>query len=167
MQFVSAFYDFDEVRNYSGMPSYDQFVEPYRASRDVKIPVKPLIVISEDGMLKPLFIVGWASMPLTLYQRRLLMTVIEDAVFSLTDFQRSTGEFVCFPRIGPNRRPEVWQRGDFELLSRVAMEDQLAIYSEALAQAKEILGADRKTAHREADHDSASEQNSSQQDLFD
>jgi hypothetical protein len=166
MEFVSAFYDFDEVRNYSGMPSYDQFVEPYRASRDVKIPVKPLIVISEGGMLKPLFIVGWASMPLTLYQRRLLMTVIEDAVFSLTDFRESTGEFVCFPRIGSDRQPEVWNRGDFELLSRDAMEDQLAIYSEALAQAKEILGTAPKTAHRKA-NDSALERDSSQQDLFD
>lgn len=38
-EFVSAFYDYDLLRNYSGLPSYDQFVEPYRAGREVKIPV--------------------------------------------------------------------------------------------------------------------------------
>jgi hypothetical protein len=112
-EFVEAFYDYDETRNYSGLPSYDQYVAPFQVSRDIKIPVKPLIVISEEGILKPIFVVGWATMPLIDFQRRLLATVLEDAVFSLTDFQRSPGEFICFPRNeGSNsgqRSPLVWR----------------------------------------------------------
>lgn len=142
-EYVSAFYDFDETRNYSGLPSYDQYVAPYIVNREIRIPVKPLIVISEDGMLKPIFVVGWASMPLTRFQQRLLMTVLEDAVFSLTDFQHSNAEFVCFPREDDsnsgNRRPLIWQRGDFDLLSGAEMKEQLEIYLRALSAAKALV----------------------------
>jgi hypothetical protein len=142
-EYVGAFYDYDNMRNYSGMPSYDQYVAPFNISRDIRVPVKPLIVISEGGVLKPIFIVGWATMPLIVFQRRLLMTVLEDAVFSLTDFQNSPGEFVCFPRLpGTNsghRAPEVWHRGDYNLLSDEELKSQVDVYLRALASAKAIL----------------------------
>ena len=139
--FVNAFIDYDEVRNYSGLPSYDQDVAAYQIGRDIRVPVKPLVVISENGVLKPIFTVGWATMPLILHQRRLLMTVLEDAVFSLTDFQKSSGEFVSFPK-GDNsktRSPEVWKRGDYELLSKAEMKDQIETYLKALEIAKGII----------------------------
>lgn len=137
---VGAFFDYDEVRRYSGSASYDQFVQPFRASRDIQIPVKPLLVIAENGQLKPLFLVGWSSMPLDTFQRRLLMTIVEDAVFSLTDFQASTGEFISFPKnIEGVRKPEIWQRGDYALLSSAELTEQVSIYLSALAAAKLIL----------------------------
>lgn len=143
VEYVEAFYRYDEIRKYSGLPSFDEYVAPYRLSREVQVPVKPLIVISEKGVLVPLFIVGWAAMPLTVFQRRLLMTVFEDAVFSLTDFQRSPGEFVSFPRSeqsnSGSRTPEIWRRGDYDLLSEQDMKDQTEIYLRALANAKVIL----------------------------
>jgi hypothetical protein len=146
-EFVEAFYDYDLVRNYSGLPSYDQYVAPFMINREIVIPVKPLIVISEEGVLKPIFVVGWATMPLTNFQRRLLATLLEDAVFSLTDFQKSPGEFVSFPRTeGTNsgkRSPLVWGRGDYDLLSPVEMKAQTELYLQALAQAKSIV-AERK-----------------------
>jgi hypothetical protein len=142
-EYVSAFYDYDAVRNYSGLPSYDQYVAPYQISREIRIPVKPLVVISEGGMLKPIFSVGWATMPLIDFQRRLLMTVLEDAVFSLTDFQNSTGEFLCFPRLkGSNsdaRTPEVWHRGDYVSLTKTELKEQMEIYLRALATAKATI----------------------------
>jgi hypothetical protein len=142
-EYVKAFYDYDEARNYSGLPSYDQYVAPYNISRDVRIPVKPLIVISEAGVLKPIFAVGWATMPLTNFQRRLLMTVLEDAVFSLTDFQSSPGEFISFPRAkgtnSGNRYPEVWKRGDFTLFTESEMKDQTELYLRAVSAAKLIV----------------------------
>lgn len=143
VEFVKAFLEYDVVRNYSGQPSYDQYVAPFQISRDIRIPVKPLVVISENGALVPIFVVGWASMPLTLFQRRLLMTLLEDAVFSLTDFQNSPGEFISFPYLkGTNsgrRSPLVWKRGDYGLLSPSQMKEQVDIYLEALAKAKSII----------------------------
>jgi hypothetical protein len=142
-EFVEAFYDYDLIRSYSGLPSYDQYVAPFRINREIQIPVKPLIVISEGGVLKPVFVVGWATMPLNNFQRRLLATLLEDAVFSLTDFQNSPGEFISFPRTdGSNsgrRSPLVWGRGDYELLSPSQMKEQTELYLQALAQAKAIV----------------------------
>jgi hypothetical protein len=157
-EFVKAFLDYDETRNYSGLPSYDQYVAPFQINRNIRVPVKPLVVISENGVLIPIFVVGWATMPLTLFQRRLLMTLLEDAVFSLTDFQNSPGEFISFPYLkGTNsgqRTPLVWKRGEYSLLKPADMKEQVEIYLSALAKAKLIIAEKRKARpdERPADH---------------
>ena len=170
IDFVNAFYDFDEIRKYSGLPSFDEYVAPYRLSREIKIPVKPLIVISEGGVLIPIFVVGWATMPLIEFQRRLLMTVFEDAVFSLTDFQNSPGEFVSFPRLqqsnSGSRTPEVWRCGDYTLLSEKEIKDKTEIYLHALSRAKSIL-SEKQVSDREEVVEERPAMGDSQQDKFD
>ena len=160
-KFVEAFLDYDEVRQYSGLPAYDQYVAPYQINRDIRIPVKPLVVISEGGVLKPIFVVGWATMPLTLFQRQLLMTVLEDAVFSLTDFQNSPGEFLSFPHLkGSNsaqRTPLIWKRGDYGLLSATRMKEQAETYLEALASAKAIIAEKQKAKAKQQPSDTPDE----------
>lgn len=146
-EYVDAFYNYDEIRRYSGKPCFDEVIEPFRVGKGVIVPVKPLVTIVEAGKLVPIFAVGWASMPLSLWQRRLLATVMEDAVFSLTDFRNSPGEFLCFPRTEDEsgeivREPLVWKRGDFELLSREDLQDCLEMYSSALEAAKIIIASD-------------------------
>src|SRR5690348_11388430 len=37
-EFVRAFFDYDEVRRYSGLPAYDQYVAPFQIGRDIRIP---------------------------------------------------------------------------------------------------------------------------------
>ncbi|WP_420410867.1 hypothetical protein [Roseibium sp.] len=143
-EFIKAFYRFDKERQYSGAPAFDEFVEPFRISKGLSIPVKPTAILSEGGVFKPVFLVGWSSMPLTDFQIRLLMTLIEDAVFSLTDFQSSPGEFLSFPKdkTTGKRCPLVWQRGDFELLSKAELAEQIDLYLNALQKAKSILETD-------------------------
>ena len=170
LEFVKAFYDYDETIGYFGLKNFDQYVEPYRVTRDVVIPVKPLIVVAKDGKLRPIFVVGWASMPLTDFQQRLLMTIVEDAVFSLTDFQGSPGDFVSFPRTIdedglPQRKPLVWGRGDFKLLSDVELKEQMQIYFEALVLAKaQLAGFAEKTRASER---RSSKPSDDQGELFD
>jgi hypothetical protein len=168
-EFVKAFLKYDEIRNYSGLPSYDQYVAPFQISRDIRIPVKPLVVISENGVLIPIFVVGWASMPLTLFQRRLLMTLLEDAVFSLTDFQNSPGEFISFPYLkGTNsgeRSPLVWKRGEYSLLNNEQMKEQVGVYLEALAKAKIIIAGKKKEQPEEKPADNAEVSNPLQTEL--
>lgn len=141
--YVSAFYDYDETRQYSGKPTYDEMVEPFRVGKGLVVPVKPLVNIVESGKLIPIFTVGWATFPLNNFQHRLLATIFEDAVFSLRDFKNSPGEFVCFPVTGKGedavRKPLVWTRGDVDLLSRAELRDCLAMYLAALDAAKDIL----------------------------
>jgi len=138
-EYVSAFFEYDEVRRYSGKPTFDEMVEPFRISKGLFVPVKPLINIVENGRVTPIFSVGWATYPLTKFQTRLLATVIEDAVFSLTDFRKSPGEFLCFPKQGSVRKPLVWNRGDVDLLSDGERRDCLEMYVQALEIAKETL----------------------------
>jgi hypothetical protein len=85
------------------------------------------------------------------------MTVLEDAVFSLTDFQNSPGEFISFPK-GDNskaRSPVVWKRGDYELLSRAEMKGQIESYLRALAIAKDIIAGKTPSASYEVAEDEA------------
>ncbi|KQV38502.1 MULTISPECIES: hypothetical protein [unclassified Rhizobium] len=142
-EYVSAFCDFDETRKYSGKPTYDEMVEPFRIGKGLSVPVKPLVNIVENGKLIPIFSVGWASMPFNKFQQRLFATVLEDAIFSLTDFRMSTGEFIFFPRESNHpdaaRKPIVWKRGDMEKLSAGELSDCLHMYSQALEAAKTIL----------------------------
>jgi hypothetical protein len=74
---------------------------------------------------------------------RLLATVLEDAVFSLSDFRNSPGEFICFPKDGKEpdavRKPLVWKRGDMDLLSPSELRDCLHMYLDSLEAAKKIL----------------------------
>lgn len=146
-EYVEAFYGYDESRQYSGKPCFDEVIEPFRIGKGIVVPVKPLVTIVESGRLVPIFSVGWASMPLNLWQRRLLATVMEDAVFSLMDFRDSPGEFLCFPRKNDGsgkliREPLIWKRGDFDLLSKEELRDCLEMYRSALEAAKRTIADD-------------------------
>ena len=160
-EYVSAFFDYDLSAGISSRPAFDEVVEPFRVGKGVVVPVKPLVTTLEAGEFQPIFSVGWASNPLSTWQHRLLATIFEDAVFSLADFRRSHGRFLTFPR-REKRNPdsrycEMWQRGDFELLSRTELRDTLELYLEALQNAKLQLVAEEipvrpSSGDREVDH---------------
>lgn len=74
-----------------------------------------------------------------MFQRRVLMTIFEDAIFSLTDFEDSDAEIVFLPEINGVRHPEVWHRGDCNLLSQIEMKNQLEVFLSARASAYPII----------------------------
>lgn len=129
-ELVTAFYKYQESRNYQPSGCLRFGKEYFRISRDLLIPVSPLSVIRENGKFLPIFLCGWAEVKLTDRQRRLLATICEDAFLSLTDFMNSPAEFLFFPRLGKQqpRTSEVWQRGDYKLLSDVDLRECVEIY---------------------------------------
>lgn len=139
IEFVDAFCAYAEERNYQATPSYSDFVTHFAIARDLFIPVKPTLVARESGQLKPIFVFGWKSVPLTLFQRRLLMTILEDAIFSLTDFEDSDAEIVFLPEVDGVRSPEIWHRGDYALLSDGELRNQLEIFLAARSSAYPII----------------------------
>lgn len=139
IEFIDAFCLYVEERNYQATPSYSDFVTNFPIARNLFIPVKPTLVARESGQLKPIFVFGWKSVPLTLFQRRLLMTILEDAIFSLTDFEDSDAEIVFLPEVDGARSPEVWHRGDYELLSDGELRNQLEIFLSARSSAYPII----------------------------
>ncbi|MES2020560.1 MAG: hypothetical protein V4460_04605 [Pseudomonadota bacterium] len=143
--FVDAFCIYAQDRNYLATPTYSEFSASFPIGRDLFIPVKPTLVAREGGHLKPVFVFGWKSVPLTIYQRRLLMTILEDAIFSLTDFEHSDAEIVFLPEVNGERKPEVWYRGDYELLSYTEVRNQLEVFLSARESAYPIIADWLKT----------------------
>lgn len=76
-------------------------------------------------------------------QRRLLVTIYEDAFLSLTDFQTSPAEILFFPKTDVDgkriRYPEIWNRGDYQLLSRSALNECLEIFVLAREIARKVI----------------------------
>lgn len=140
IDFVEAFCTYAEVRNYRATPTYSDFVTFFSIGRDLYVPVKPTLVAREGGQLKPVFVFGWKSVPLSDFQRRLLMTILEDAIFSLTDFENSDAEIVFLPEDSEgNRQPEVWHRGDYNLLSEAELRNQMEIFLSARESAYPLI----------------------------
>lgn len=140
IEFVDAFCDYAAERGYRATPAYSDFATFFSIGRDLYVPVKPTLVAREGGQLKPVFVFGWKSVPLTDFQRRLLMTILEDAIFSLTDFETSDAEIVFLPEdFEGSRSPEVWHRGDYSLLSQAELRNQMEVFLSAREQAYPII----------------------------
>jgi len=139
VQFVDAFCEYSELRQYRATPAYSDFSTFFSIGRDLPVPVRPTLVAREHGQLKPVFVFGWKSVPLTLFQRRLLMTILDDAIFSLTDFQDSDAEIVFLPEVDDIRTPEIWHRGDYQLLSQVELKNQSELFLSARTAAYPII----------------------------
>ena len=67
------------------------------------------------------------------------MTILEDAIFSLTDFENSDAEIVFLPELDGVRVPEVWHRGDYNLLSEVELKNQMELFLSARSAAYPII----------------------------
>lgn len=140
ISFVEAFCKYAEERCYQATPAYVDFSVYFQLGRDLYLPVRPTLVAREAGQLKPTFVFGWKSIPLTRFQRRLLMTILEDAIFSLTDFCDSDAEIVFLPANEDGERvPEVWHRGDYDLLSDDELRNQLEVFLSAREAAYPII----------------------------
>lgn len=139
IEFVQAFSAYSEERVYTATIAFSDFQTSFAVGRNLFVPVRPTLVAREAGQFKPIFVFGWKSVPLDSFQRRLLMTMLEDAIFSLTDFRQSDAEIVFMPEIEGVRTPEVWKRGDYELLSTAQMRNQMELFLSAREMAYPII----------------------------
>lgn len=155
-ELVKAFFEHDAARHYPIGTCIEFERQWFRVSRELLVPVSPLVVFREHGNFVPIFLCGWTDLALDLAQRRLLMTIYEDAFLSLTDFQHSPAEFLFFPKVdhleGRKRQPEIWMRGDYDLLSQNDLAEQVRIYTEGRAEARTLLIEEaRKQTPKEED----------------
>ena len=137
--FVNAFCRYAESRSYTATAAFAEFSTTFAVGRNLFLPVKPTLVAREDGQFRPIFVFGWKSVPLDRFQRRLLMTILEDAIFSLTDFSESDAEIVFLPEVNGVRVPEVWHRGDYDLLSAAELRNQMELFLSAREMAYPII----------------------------
>lgn len=140
-ELVRAFFAHDYQRGYAAKNSIEFDRGHFLVSKEIQVPVAPLSVIREAGKFLPIFVCGWSAVTLNLMQRRLLVTIYEDAFLSLTDYQDGPAEFLFFPKdsASKQRSPEVWQRGDYDQLSGGQLADCVEMFLEARDEARKIL----------------------------
>jgi hypothetical protein len=140
LSLLLAFLEYNEERQFQGIRIFDEFSGNFLAGPDVKVPVKPTAILRENGVLKPLFVIGWAHNRLSYFQRRLLTTLYEDAIFSLTDFRSSPGEVLIFPEDGYGiRRTERWERNTYQQLAQSELAEQVQRFIEARDSARLLV----------------------------
>lgn len=157
LELLAAFLDFNAERRYCGFRIFDEFAGKFLTGPDVEVPVRPTAILNDGGVLKPLFVIGWATNTLKYYQRRLLASVYEDAIYSLTDLRESPGEVLLFPRNAYGvRTVDRWERGSYQLLSRPELREQVERFVLARSEARPIIAhryrlrAERKAQEEEA-----------------
>lgn len=169
-ELVEAFFEYDAERKYSASNPIGFDIEYFRVSRGVLVPVAPLSIIRERAKFVPIFVCGWTSNPLLLLQRRLLMTVYEDAFLSLTDYQRSPAEMLFFPKNEDSeerlREPEIWLRGDYDLLPKAELDQCVEIFVLARDLVRQILLSEIDQLRERAKGDGASPAAGPTDDLF-
>lgn len=147
IELMEAFFDYAEKYPFDGVPAFKGFVERDPLGRGVFIPIRPLAVVRHAGVFEPVFLCPWSSEGLTLYQKRLFMTVLERSIFRLTDFEDAGGRVLLFPKRKSedgtwSRVSEVWKRGDFQPLCDKEYDEQIRIFFESKKKVAEMLKAE-------------------------
>lgn len=157
---VKAFGSFCNERQYGPVVPYQDPQAFFRVNRDLRVPVRPLTFLNEDGVLVPLFVCGWADIPLDRFQRSLLMTIIEDSLMTQADLVSSPCELVFLPKRDSGdgvRYPEIWRRGDYNLLTRSELKEHMDQFIQAKQEAELIVREKLRKWVEEEKRDGASD----------
>lgn len=135
-ELVDAYFDYMEENPIEGIPAFSDFKTVFPISRGVSIDIKPIAVVRDSGRFSPIFLCPWSSIGLDSFQSRILMTVLEQSVFRLSDFEDSNGKVLFFPKVEVEkgvfiRRPVIWSRGDKKLLTDKELNEQIKIFCES------------------------------------
>ena len=145
---IPAFLETARERQFDGIKDFHGKGLPIPIGRGpdgkpLLIPIRPTFVLADAGKLKPVFLIGWASLKLTDYQKRLISTIIERSYLTQQDFLGSEAEVLCFPRIRRTKQREArwWLTKEITHLSDNEIAEQFERYSLAVRQVIESLRA--------------------------
>ena len=139
---LRSFYPVAKSNNWQGIQIFRDMVEFYKVSADVRVPVKPAFVLNEDGKLTPYFLICWARMDLTDYQRRILSTLITEAILSLEEFVGSDATIICTPTTRFSKRERqvvMWNASDWPVLDFDEKQELFDRYAAALDDAERMI----------------------------
>lgn len=125
-----------------GIQVFHKLNIPFPIGRGIIVPVKPTFVFQQDRTLNPVFVIGWASMPFSAFQKQLLATIIHNAVMTLEGFQGGDAHIVCAPRIKGSRSERFvrsWKISEITLLSDAELREQFDRFGNALDDVVPII----------------------------
>jgi hypothetical protein len=141
-QILKAFLPYARERGWQGIQIFKGLAEYYAVAANVDVPVRPTFVINADGKVIPYFVICWAEIGLSHYQRRILTTVIADAILTLEEFEGSEAVIVCVPRHAfskTERHVLEWNLSDYPPLSVIEKAELFERYGNALAEAERMI----------------------------
>jgi hypothetical protein len=147
-EILPLFFEFANEARLDGLSAFKGFSSPYPIGRvnneTLSIPVTPTFTILQNGKLVPVFVIGWATMPLNDYQKRLLSTIIHDAILTQQDFLGSDALIVCTPRHKKTKARHLltWSAKEYADLSLTELQEQFSRYRKALEEVVRILRAE-------------------------
>lgn len=146
MEIVPPFFSYARELRLDGLAAFKGFSTPYPIGRGedgstLTIPVVPTFTLLDDGRLRPVFMIGWASLALNDYQKCLLSTIIRNAILTQQDFIDSDATVICTPKFRSSQARQVrsWSVRDYATLSEENLQDQFARYRTALMEVLRTL----------------------------
>ena len=130
------------AKNWKGIQIFKDMFENYPVAANVNVPVKPTFVLREGGKAVPYFVICWAEIGLLDYQKRILTTLIEEAILSQEDFEGSDAMIVCVPRYSfskSERHVVQWKLSDHPALGEDEKRALFERYGRALEQAEKMI----------------------------
>lgn len=125
-----------------GLRAFDGMIERYPIGRNIMIPVRPTFVYNREGKLTPVFIIGWSANALNGFQKRLLATMIQEAILTQEDFEGSDALVLFTPRMSFSKSArevrEMWVSKTW-LLSEDELRKQFDCYGNALDDAVPVI----------------------------
>lgn len=141
-EILPALLPYIRAREWRGIQIFKDMFENYPVAANVNVPVKPTFVVRENGMAVPYFVICWVEIGLSDYQKRILTTLISEAILSQEDFEGSDAIIVCVPRhsFSKSERYVVqWKLSDHPSLGRDEKRELFERYGKALAQAEKMI----------------------------
>lgn len=129
-------------RKWKGAQVFKDMVEYYPVAKYVSVPVRPTFVVNDKGILTPYFVIGWSKIGLSDYQRRIMSTVIADAILSLEEFQESDAVIICVPRFifsKSERHVVEWKTSEYLVLDEDEKRELFERYGNALDDAEKMI----------------------------
>jgi hypothetical protein len=140
-EIIPAFAREAELRKFEAARELGGFELPYPIGRGpdgnlMLVPIRPSFVLIEGDRLKPVFLIGWATLNLDDYQKQLISSIIFRSLLTHQYFLGSDAEMLCFPRIRgtKERYPRSWTARSYDTLSEGQLTEQFDRYSLALQQ---------------------------------
>lgn len=144
-EIVSALLPWLDTQKIKGIEVFHNLNIPFPIGRGIIVPVKPTFVFQDGDKLTPVFVIGWASMPFSGFQKQLFATVIHNAILTLEGFEGSDAHVICVPRIkgsGSERIVRAWKVSEIPLLTDDELRAQFDRFGNALDDAVPIILAE-------------------------
>lgn len=141
-EILTAILPYIRHQKLTGVEVFKDIVEYFRAAANVNVPIRPTFVINDGERVIPYFVICWARIGLTDYQKRLLSTLITESILSLEEFEGSDAVILCVPRHDFSKTERYvieWRTSMHRLLTGNEKVELFERYNGALLDAEEMI----------------------------